>query len=289
MHLRHLQWLLVPLLFAAFFVPGGSTSAASQPAAHTLAADTPVTMSCPTGDGGDGLDRGFYVENFAGNRLDAVTLWYTAAEPGTVNVTLTARLGTYDGSVIGSVSESFAVDSGWTMHTFSFGGAAIPMGSTIAFSQSSATPFLYYNYGNGPIGTMTSDCPNFTQTPGTTPPLDSFRRDTVGVIIEGRIVEDGDTGAEPVPGCRVDLDIPSQAVGGLFVADASLYWAPGSLIMPQTTIEAGNTARVLGMDQSRQFYKIIWNCQKLWVPVSTMGPNPDAVWNSTPLPTTVVE
>ena len=56
------------------------------------------------------------------------------------------------------------------------------------------------------------------------------------------------------------------------------------------SITAGNTAIVIGLDASGAYWKIIWECGTLWVPVETMGPNYDAVWNGAPLPAgTVVE
>lgn len=91
----------------------------------------------------------------------------------------------------------------------------------------------------------------------------------------------------PVAGCDVLMNIPDTAVGGSFVADAATYWKPGE--MADTVIAAGNTARVLGVDATREYYKIIWVCDYLWVPVTTMGPNYDAVWNGAPLPTGVIE
>ncbi len=95
-------------------------------------------------------------------------------------------------------------------------------------------------------------------------------------------------GGIAAPGCDVLLPIPSTAVGGTFVADAPTYWAPGQLTNPLVTITAGNSARVTGMDASGQYYQIIWVCDFLWVPVGTLGPNYDAVWNGAPLPTNVV-
>jgi len=92
-----------------------------------------------------------------------------------------------------------------------------------------------------------------------------------------------------VPGCDVTIDIPAGTVGGSFVADAPLFAEPGVPVTPAATITAGNTARVIGVDKSGQYYKIIWACDYLWVPVGTMGPNHDAVWNGAPLPTTVVK
>jgi len=90
------------------------------------------------------------------------------------------------------------------------------------------------------------------------------------------------------PGCDVLMPIPATAVGGTFVADAPVYWKPGELTSPVVTIRAGNSARVLGLDASGQYYKIIWVCDFVWVPKATLGPNYDAVWNGAPLPTGVV-
>ncbi len=91
------------------------------------------------------------------------------------------------------------------------------------------------------------------------------------------------------PGCDTRIAMTDNAVVGLFVADALTYWGPDAGKGTTVTIAAGNTAWVLGMDASGAYYKIVWVCDCLWVPVGTMGPNPDAVWNSTPLPMTVVE
>ncbi len=88
-----------------------------------------------------------------------------------------------------------------------------------------------------------------------------------------------------VPGCDQFLPISASSVVGSFVADTPLYWAPGELTNPLITIPAGKTAWVLGTDASRQYYKIIWACSQVYVPVGSMGPNFDAVWNGRALPT----
>ncbi|MCD4686198.1 MAG: hypothetical protein K8S97_09700 [Anaerolineae bacterium] len=90
-------------------------------------------------------------------------------------------------------------------------------------------------------------------------------------------------------GCDVNIPIPAGSVVGTFTADAATYWSPGNLTDPIVTISAGNTAWVLGLDASGAYYKIVWVCDYLWVPVSSMGPNYDAVWNGAPLPTGVVD
>ncbi len=99
----------------------------------------------------------------------------------------------------------------------------------------------------------------------------------------------GETIVVEKPGCDALLPIPATAVGGTFVADAPVYWAPGELTNPLVTIKAGNSARVLGLDASGEYYKIIWGCNLLWVPKATLGPNYDAVWHGAPLPTGVVQ
>ncbi len=77
--------------------------------------------------------------------------------------------------------------------------------------------------------------------------------------------------------------------GTLERAITPLYWAPGELVNPTQVIEAGDTARVIGLDASGEYYQIIWVCDFLWVPKDTLAPNPDAVWQGAPLPTDVVE
>jgi len=118
-------------------------------------------------------------------------------------------------------------------------------------------------------------------TAGTLLAVDSFDPAIVAAACAGLPLAAG--------GCDVMMPIPATAVGGTFVADAPTYWAPGEPTNPLVTIKAGNTARVIGKDASGQYYKIIWVCDFLWVPVNTMGPNYDSVWNGAPLPTEVVQ
>jgi len=89
-------------------------------------------------------------------------------------------------------------------------------------------------------------------------------------------------GADMVP-------IPSQAVVGSFVTTTPVYGSPDPNAASTTVMEAGKTAWVYGVDASGQFYKVMLAGKFFWVPVNTMGPNYDEVWNGTPLPTTVVD
>ncbi len=93
-----------------------------------------------------------------------------------------------------------------------------------------------------------------------------------------------DFGVASIPGCDQFMPITASSVVGTFVWDAPLYWAPGELVAPYTTIPAGNTAWVLGTDATGAYYKIVWVCDVLYVPRGTMGPNFDAVWGGRALP-----
>jgi len=95
--------------------------------------------------------------------------------------------------------------------------------------------------------------------------------------------------AEPVPGCDISVYVPPQAVMGRFVAETPAYWAPGKLTSPLVTIAEGKTYLVVGQDATGEYRKVLLQCTYVWVPANTVGPNPDAVWNNQPLPTTVVE
>jgi hypothetical protein len=90
-------------------------------------------------------------------------------------------------------------------------------------------------------------------------------------------------------GCDAFVDIPDTAVGGQFIKSTPVFWGPDPSMMTGIIIEVGKTAWVLGIDESGQYYKILWSCQSLWVPVNAIGPNYDEVWNGQPLPTVVVE
>ncbi len=90
-------------------------------------------------------------------------------------------------------------------------------------------------------------------------------------------------------GCDTLIAIPSQAVMGQFVSDALLYYTPGQLIVPNLTVPAGKTYLVIGQDASGQFRKILLQCQFVWVPLNSVGPDPEPLWNNKPLPTTVVQ
>ena len=66
--------------------------------------------------------------------------------------------------------------------SFDFSNAVVASGSTVTFeiavaSDPSSLGYAFYDTGDG------TACPDITQTNGTSPPLDSIRRNTVGVEI----------------------------------------------------------------------------------------------------------
>jgi hypothetical protein len=78
--------------------------------------------------------------------------------------------------------------------------------------------------------------------------------------------------------------IPSTAVVGKFVKTTPVYSdpIPGSEI--NVTMAVGKSAWVFGVDPSGQFYRVMLGGALFWVPVDTMGPNYDEVWQGRPLP-----
>lgn len=232
-------------------------------------------MNCPfNGEGGDQITRGFYITGFPGNRLDTVTLHYFPEGATSTTMILTARLDTYNGALVGTatVNADFSVEQ---TVTYDFGGAVVPVNSLITFTQApdGGTPpdgYLFYDTGSGP-------CAGFTETGGTTPPLDSFRRDSIGALITGRLVTGGADACLPLPDGSVVGDMPTNT---------QAYYAPGQ-IAAGVVVNAG-TYWVLGVDESGSFYKILLACDYLWVPVGSMQPSFQSPWSGQPLPTQVV-
>lgn len=97
------------------------------------------------------------------------------------------------------------------------------------------------------------------------------------------------TGEASVPGCDTLMAL-NGAVVGRFVTDTRAYYDPSAntLIVPAIDISAGKTLYVFGEDSTHSYNKVLLQCQYVWVPIGTVGPNPDKVWNNTPLPTAIV-
>ena len=236
---------------------------------QTLAAPA-VVMSCPfNGDAGDQITRGFYITGFPGDRLDTVTLQYIPGDLAVGTIQLSVRLNRYDAGVLGTASVTSDFSTGVQMQTYDFGGISVPINSTITFTQTltSGVGTVFYDTGISP-------CPGFTETDGTTPPLDTTRRDSVGAIITGALTR------LSIGGCVI---IPAGSVVGEMPNDTQAYYAPGE-VAPGVILNAG-TYWVLGTDESGQYYEILLACQYLWVPVNSMFPTGQSPWNGQPLPT----
>lgn len=106
--------------------------------------------------------------------------------------------------------------------------------------------------------------------------------DEFSYYCDGGFPTGGGVGPDMVP-------IPATAVVGSFVQTTAIYFEPSANAATNLVMEAGKTAWVYGMDASGGYYKVMLSGQFFWVPVSTMGPNYDEVWNGKPLPTEVVE
>ena len=139
-----------------------------------------TTVSCPfdPAAGGDLVTRGFYVTGYAGSTLDTVTLRYTATVAESKTISLTARTAAYDGPIVGVASATGVISGTESALVFNFGNVPVAPGSTITFTQvlTAGSAPVFFNVGVGP-------CAGVTETEGTTPPLDVFRRNSVGVVI----------------------------------------------------------------------------------------------------------
>ena len=143
------------------------------------------------GGTGDRVDRGFYHPSYPGRLLSRVTLWLSADTTGTYTVSMTARAGAYDGPVIGTSTAIVGLTGGAarTPVNFDFAPAAVTPGTLVTFAMTQVSPapapgeIVFYHVGtcNFDAGCVTPS--PFTETEGTTPPLDTFRRNGVSAII----------------------------------------------------------------------------------------------------------
>jgi hypothetical protein len=163
------------------------------PAALALACGlfNPATMSrgadlvsCPAnGSGGDLYTRGFYVPNYPGITADTATLHFSSTVAGFYWLILEATADTYNGTLLGTDEELVYLDGNANDEvplTF-YLSASVVKGSTVCFAIGIATgpsADLYYDTGSG--------CSDVIETEDTTPPLSTFRRDGMGVLITGQ-------------------------------------------------------------------------------------------------------
>lgn len=162
------------------------TGSFSQGLVAQVIASTPPPVAplydCPLADGGDNLTRGFYLENFPTNQLGRVQLTYYPSTAGNYRIELTARQGAFDGAVVGSHDVAFQVTSPGDPVSvwYDFRNAPVAVGSTVTFAQrivsQPASSSIFFDIGDGP-------CADVVETSGTTAPLSTVRRDSVGLTV----------------------------------------------------------------------------------------------------------
>jgi parallel beta-helix repeat protein len=197
-----------------------------------------VLLSCAGDPGGDLDDRGFYIPSYPGNSLDSARLVFSSFDPGVYTMTLTVRKGTYDGPVLGSDSATVTILGAYPQDvatTFTFPSVRIAEGSRVCFilSRRSGPGRIYFSVaGSG-------GCTSVIETEGTTPPLDTFRRNGVNLVIRGE-----DT-LIVAPGESIQAAINAAAVGETVVVDPGTYHENIRLRPGVNVVGAGQTATIL--------------------------------------------
>jgi hypothetical protein len=139
-----------------------------------------TVISCAFGaSAGDRADRGIVVPGYAGTNIRLVQLNYRGVA-GTYRVTLTIRRSTYDGPLVGSPVVAYVTLSGGgaaVTASFDFGGAPVTPGDTLTLAQTYSGPGTLF------FDKPASACAGVYETEGTSPPLDTFRDDRVGIVI----------------------------------------------------------------------------------------------------------
>jgi hypothetical protein len=154
-------------------------------AARPLAADSPALIDCPwTFPGSEPfIGHGFYVPRFPGKSLTTVTLPLQFTSPGTYQLALTARAGSFTGTLVGTsiATVTIGFSSLSASVPFSFAAPAITPQTAVVFQGS---------FVSGPLGTISL----FVQTPAGCPvvevdtltaPLGVYHRLGVALRIEG--------------------------------------------------------------------------------------------------------
>jgi len=159
----------------------------------TIVDITSVLVNIAPVPGGDDIFRGFYLPSYPGSSLSQAILSFSSGTAGTYTFSLTAHAGTYDGPVIGSSQATAALDgvqNDDVATSFNFPELPIAPGSTVAFViQQVSGPSIGDVFYSVSSCDFTTSCaipgPQVIETNGTTPPLDTFRRNGVGLKLLG--------------------------------------------------------------------------------------------------------
>jgi len=176
-----------------------------------------VLLSCSGDPGGDLDDRGFYIPSYPGNSLDSARLVFSTFDPGTYTMILTARKGTYDGPILGSDSATVVMLGAYPQSvatTFTFPSVRVAEGSRVCFilSRRSGTGRVYFS-----VAPLSGGCTSVIETDGTTPPLDTFRRNGVILVADGQTIRRiSDAGGESSPVTTLDASL-QEVYAAMFI------------------------------------------------------------------------
>lgn len=145
----------------------------------------PVFMvECISGaQGGDRIDRGFYIPNYPDNSLARVELFLSADTLGDYTFSLELHTNTYDGVLLGTDTAAVTLSgsiSANQLTIFEFPGVTVSAGTTVTFALqqvSGPTSNVFYA-----VPASDPSCP-VVQTEDTSPPLSTFRRNGVEIRI----------------------------------------------------------------------------------------------------------
>ncbi len=143
-------------------------------------------ISCPPSlAGGDNLTRALYVDSFPGSTLSSATSYFGVTGSGDRTVALTARLGAFDGAILGSDTVTFSGVDGDSARavTFDLGNADVTTGSTVTFAF---TPIADTGGSLIEVTSTSNALCTITQTDGTVAPLDTDRRNGMAFKIRGK-------------------------------------------------------------------------------------------------------
>ncbi len=136
---------------------------------------------CPfAGSSGDLTFRAFYLENYPSNTLGGVVLGLSARSAGQYTIALDARENTFDGTLIGTASQTVDLNTlSFDNLLVEFDFANAPVTSTIVTFKiriTSGSGSVYFDTGTG-------SCTDVVKTEDSSPPLSTPRFNSVGVEV----------------------------------------------------------------------------------------------------------